>query len=106
MFFFFFEFCISLSFTLLLINHVCTYYINIDKALDFDGDNVIVVYEVKVPSGWKLRTGNVVDATAEDDLKKAGAADLLADDGFLDGAEAEGQLRGVSQLASILPEIS
>ena len=85
-------------------NHICTYYINIDKAFDFDGDNVIVVYEVKVPEGWKLRTGNVVDATAEEDLKKAGAADLLADDGYLDGAEAEGQLRGVSQLASILPE--
>jgi len=91
------------------------YYAEIVSGSGFEGDRLFVDYEVVVPQGWNLRTGNLVDGIGEQDLvnKAMGldtsidgdigqklALNLLESDGYLDGEEARGMLHGVTQMAS------
>jgi hypothetical protein len=86
-------------------SHTLSYFLNIESVSGFEGEKVFVVYQVKLPRGWNIRTGDVADGVNESDVKKAGAGDLLADDGFADGADSEGMLQGITQVgqASVLP---
>ena len=83
----------------------------------FTGERLYVDYEVLVPNGWNMRKGNLVDGLNEQDLinKAVGgdgiidnqteadhanaARNLLDVDGYADGDNAEGMLRGVTQMA-------
>ena len=93
------------------------FFAEIVSGTSFTGDRLYVDYEVLTPNGWNLRTGNLVDGLGEQDLinkamgddgviddqKEAehatAARNLLDVDGFADGDEAEGMLRGVTQMA-------
>jgi len=90
------------------------YYAEIVSGSGFEGDRLFVDYEVVVPQGWNLRTGNLVDGIGEQDLvnKAMGldssedgdigqklALNMLESDGYLDGEEARGMLHGVTQMA-------
>ena len=91
------------------------YYADIISGQGCEGERLFVDYEVLVPQTWSLRTGNLVDGTNEQDLlsqsKKGGdavgavTADLtkqaLLTDGYADGEDARGMLRGVTQMASV-----
>jgi len=44
------------------------------SATGFEGDKIYICYQVQVPDGWKVRTGNLVDGIAEEDLRNAGKA--------------------------------
>lgn len=79
------------------------------SASGFESSKLFIHYQVVVPQGWNLRTGNVVDGVAEEDLKSAikkgtseqrrMAQQALENDGFEDGDEALGALHGVTQCA-------
>jgi len=95
------------------------YYAEIVSGSGFEGDRLFVDYEVVVPQGWNLRTGNLVDGVGEQDLvnKAMGldtsvdggggeigqqlALNLLESDGYLDGEEARGMLHGVTQMSEV-----
>ena len=80
-------------------SHTMTYYMNIESGQRFDSDRMFVAYQFKLPNGWVLRTGNLGDGMAEKDIKEIGGGDLLDDDGFKDGEDAEGMLQGITQVA-------
>ena len=92
------------------------------SASGFEGNNIYVCYQVHVPEGWKVRTGNLTDGISEADFRAAAGGnnkkdvrkrrkregreenaagtvtnailDALAMDGFADGTDAEGMLNG------------
>ena len=92
-------------------------YAEIVSGKNFNGDRLFVNYEVLVPQGWNLRTGNLVDGIGEQDLinkamgddgvidnskeaaHAAAARNLLDTDGYADGDDAEGMLRGITHIA-------
>jgi len=79
----------------------------------FEGDRFFISYQISLPDGWKMRSGNLSDGYTEAEiaaigkditvLKKDGSkvfgTDILATDGFYDGEEAVGILKGVTQVA-------
>jgi hypothetical protein len=96
------------------------FYAEIVSGKGFHGDRLLVDYEVLLPQGWDLRTGNLVDGMNEIDLiNKASKSNLDRDrdtntlinteekairnllnvDGYDDGENAKGMLRGVTQMA-------
>jgi hypothetical protein len=95
-----------------------SYFAEIVSASGFGADRVFVDYEVLVPEGWNLRTGNLSDGVAEKDMadivnisKGVDDAELraagekmknkMALDGYDDGEEAMGALRGATQVARV-----
>lgn len=95
-----------------------SYFAEIVSASGFGVDRLFVDYEVLVPEGWNMRTGNLSDGVAEKDMsdlvniaKEVDDADLRAAgekmknkmdlDGYADGEEAMGALRGVTQVAKV-----
>jgi hypothetical protein len=92
-------------------NKSISMYAEIVSGKGFQGDRLYINYEVVVPQEWALRTGNLVDGTAEQDALAAannfasnlgqGASaytgkQLLAMDGYADGDEARGSLKGTT----------
>ena len=94
------------------------YFAEIVSASGFGADRLFVEYEVLVPEGWNLSTGNLSDGVAEKDmsdlinvskytddaqLRAAGQkmSNKLDLDGYADGEEALGALRGVTQIAKV-----
>lgn len=79
----------------------------------FEGDRFFISYQLSLPDGWKMRTGNLADGYTEaeigaigkdfivtkEDGTKVYGTDILANDGFYDGDDAIGMLRGVTQVA-------
>jgi hypothetical protein len=94
-------------------------YAEIVSGKNFQGDKLFVDYEVSLPYGWNLRTGNLIDGIGEQDLvNKAMGGDGIIDDaneaehamaarnlldldGYADGEDARGMLRGVTQIAAV-----
>jgi len=102
-------------------------YAEIISAKDFYGRQLFVNYQVQMPQGWDLRTGNLTDGMAEKDVAEAisvvvsarsrdgggGGASSgsevelegqevtpdLALDGFADGLDAQGMLYGTTHTA-------
>jgi hypothetical protein len=99
--------CICWSFTICPCVCAC---VEIVSASGFESSKLFVHYQIVVPHGWNLRTGNVVDGMAEEDIKavtKKGTAEqrrlakeALEHDGFEDGEEAMGALNGATQCAN------
>jgi hypothetical protein len=84
--------------------------LEIVSASGFESSKLFINYQVVVPHGWNLRTGNVVDGVAEEDVKSAAqkgtgeqrrmAQEALENDGFEDGEDALGALNGATQCAT------
>ena len=81
----------------------------------FEGDKIFVSYHIVLPDGWKMRTGNLSDGYTEEEISNIGkdvsilnadgtkmtGSDILRNDGFYDGDDAVGILKGMTQVAMV-----
>ena len=94
------------------------YFAEIVNASGFDASSLLVDYEILVPEGWNMRTGNLSDGVAERDMldvvqiaKESDNAELKAAgdkmqtkmdlDGYEDGDNGQGTLRGITHTAKV-----
>lgn len=94
-------------------HHSTSFNAEIVSCTGFEGEKFFISYQITLPDGWKMRTGNLNDgyteaeianigkdiSVAREDGTKLTGSDILLNDGFQDGDEAIGILRGVTQVA-------
>jgi len=76
-------------------------YAELVSGTGFEGERLYVNYQVTMPQGWSLRTGDLSDGLSGKDLKKKGGAGALmaSMDGYASGKDAHGMLSGTTQTA-------